>query len=72
MSMFHFTNSQISFLQFCFCLDFACNSPSLSFHIKKCSILNVSHNSTVFNTLRAGLFKLFKHPFPGLLTILTL
>jgi len=26
----------------------------------------------VFNTLRTGSFKLFKRPFPGFLTILTL
>jgi len=31
-----------------------------------------SHFSLVINTLRTGSFKLFKRPFPGFLTILTL
>jgi len=38
-------------------------------------ILAVSLRTTMFNTLRTGsfkLFKLFKRPFPGFLTILTL
>jgi len=30
------------------------------------------HQYTSFNTLRTGSFKLFKRPFPGFLTILTL
>ena len=32
----------------------------------------VSPDVTTINTLRTGLFKLFKRPFPGFLTILTL
>ena len=45
MSMFHFTASQINFLHCCCCFDFACNSPSFSFHMK-----NVVYEGWNFNS----------------------
>jgi len=38
--------------------------------MKKYKIIDFAEH--YFNTMRTGSFKLFKHPFPGFLTILTL
>jgi len=35
-------------------------------------LCNLPRVTVLLNTLRTGLFKLFKRPFPGFLTILTL
>jgi hypothetical protein len=56
--------------------------PCIFFYISRNSSENEKHFETscredqnthfMFNTLRTGSFKLFKRPFPGFLTILTL
>ena len=48
--------------------------PKRALHVlrSRASSFQMRVSSTFLNTLRTGSFKLFKRPFPGLLTILTL